>query len=440
MRTNLFTDDLSGLKNDELFEAIVDFATAQPIEGWRHDYTEKWEDAGLKNIAAFANTFGGLLIVGVKKGKKDVACGFPGVETDSEYKTRIASAIAANISPVPSYSIFECHQPGASDRKFCVVQVREGRHLHLITKKDLHPAYVRNEDESRIADATQLRRLIDREKGSAALSDRITVDANRLRDSMLVNRGYKNPDSSTWYLSTHDPSQTFLKLVLMPVEAITIELEQMYEDKIRKFIYELYPRIGDTIFQGAAKHGEGRGADFYEFIYYHRNLDYEIRWRITSTGAIGFAAQMHYQFEGAPNVWSIVDVANYLVLFFRLGMKWWEAIGYFGDGQLFVQLAIHGLDVLRHPNHGYCIQGFNPTISSSGALRFREPLDIRIDAIRFSAPGGNAANAQISFNYFTATEGLPRLVTSVVNQLVRSLGHGANWNLLKESIEYIVRN
>jgi len=103
MRTNLFTDDLSGLTNDELFAAIVHFATAQPVEGWRHDYTEKWEEAGLKNIAAFANTFGGLLVVGVKKGKQDVACEFPGVETDSEYKTRIASAIAANISPVPSY-------------------------------------------------------------------------------------------------------------------------------------------------------------------------------------------------------------------------------------------------------------------------------------------------------------------------------------------------
>src|SRR5216684_1831773 len=139
MPTNLFTDDLDGLKNDELFAAIVDFANAQPIEGWRHDYTEKWEDAALKNIAAFANTFGGLLVVGVKKGKKDIVCEFPGVETDSEYKTRIASAIAANISPVPSYNIFECHKPDAPNRRFCVVRLREGKSIHLITKKDFSP-------------------------------------------------------------------------------------------------------------------------------------------------------------------------------------------------------------------------------------------------------------------------------------------------------------
>src|SRR5260370_30066814 len=147
MSINLFTDDLSGLQNDELFTAIADFAKAQPIEGWRHDYTEKWEDPALKNIAAFANTFGGLLIIGVRKGKKDVTCELLGVESDSEYKTRIASAIAANISPVPSYSIFECHKPDAPNRRFCVIRVREGKLLHLITKKDFSPVYVRNEDE-----------------------------------------------------------------------------------------------------------------------------------------------------------------------------------------------------------------------------------------------------------------------------------------------------
>jgi hypothetical protein len=131
--------------------------------------------------------------------------------------------------------------------------VREGRHLHLITKKDLHPAYVRNEDESRIADATQLRRLIDRGKGVPALSDRITGKANQLRDSMLINSGHQNPDSNTWLLSAHQHSQTTLKLELVPAETMLTELEQSHEDRLRKLVSELYPRVGDTVFQGAAK-------------------------------------------------------------------------------------------------------------------------------------------------------------------------------------------
>ncbi len=40
MTYDLQTDDLSKATNDELFAGIEGFCAAQPIEGWRHDYTE----------------------------------------------------------------------------------------------------------------------------------------------------------------------------------------------------------------------------------------------------------------------------------------------------------------------------------------------------------------------------------------------------------------
>jgi hypothetical protein len=43
----------------------------------------------------------------------------------------------------------------------------------------------------------------------------------------------------------------------------------------------------------------------------------------------------------------------------------------------------------------------------------------------------------VSASYFSANENLSRLATSIVNQLLGSLGHRADWNLLKNSIEYI---
>jgi predicted HTH transcriptional regulator len=156
MPTNLFTDDLNALDNDELYLAIAGFAKTQQSEGWRHDYTVQWSDLALTKVAAFSNTFGGILIVGVKKEKTDIACELVGVESETEYKTRIASAIAANISPVPSYDVFECHKPNFHNLRFCVVRVRERRSLHLITKKGLVPVYVRNEDQDLPADASQL--------------------------------------------------------------------------------------------------------------------------------------------------------------------------------------------------------------------------------------------------------------------------------------------
>ncbi len=70
MTADLFTDELGSLSNDELYAAVVELARAQPNERWRLEYTDQWEESSLKDVAAFANTFGGLLIVGVRKGKE----------------------------------------------------------------------------------------------------------------------------------------------------------------------------------------------------------------------------------------------------------------------------------------------------------------------------------------------------------------------------------
>jgi hypothetical protein len=132
------TDDLAVLDNDDLYAAVEELTKAQPSEGWRLDYTEQWDDSALKNIAAFAHSFGGLLIVGVRKAKVDPAPKLVGVASTVEYKTRIASAIAANISPVPVYSIFECHMPGTPTQKVCVVRVA------VVHARDIGPGIARN--------------------------------------------------------------------------------------------------------------------------------------------------------------------------------------------------------------------------------------------------------------------------------------------------------
>lgn len=428
MSTNLFIDDIGRLANDDLFGAIEEFAKAQLVEGWRHDYTEYWDETSLKNIAAFAHTFGGLLIVGVRKQKRDAVCELPGVESESEYKTRIASAIASNISPVPSYDVFECHKPTDSRRRFCVVRVRASKALHLITKKSLLPVYVRNEDEVLPANAVELRRLIDREREFPELSSIVTERTNQLRNAMMVGRSYRSGDPESWYLSPHESSQTFLKLMLVSPEASAIELEKLHEDVFQKFVFELYPRDLDCLRRGVALGASRRGAGFYEFAFYHPNVNYEMRWHITSLGDIGFAVQM----DDGHRLWSVVDVAQYIVLLTRLAIRWWEFIQFFGDGRLQVQLNIPGLDVLR-ATEGYYIHAFDP----SSSLQFTR-RDIRKDAITLGKISGNAANAEAKVNYFSAREELPRLTASLLNQLLRSLGHVADMKLLQASIESMV--
>jgi len=258
MPTDIFTDDLGTLTNDELYAAIEELSKAQPNEGWRLDYTEQWEDSALKNVSAFANAFGGLLIVGVRKAKQDAVPELVGVDSDFEYKTRIASAIAANISPAPSYNIYECHKPDTPNKKFCVVRIRDSKILHLVTKKGLDPVYVRNEDEARPANAEQLRMLIDRERESPALSQNMDRRAIDLQVSKSVRFGYRDQDSSAWHMSYYQDSLTFLKLEMIPSNTIELELERSHETSVWRLISDLYPRVPDTVVTGVALRAEVR--------------------------------------------------------------------------------------------------------------------------------------------------------------------------------------
>src|SRR5690242_1127779 len=102
MTIDLFTADLDALDNAGKFQAVTEFCANRSSEGWRLDYAESWDDRALEKVASFANTFGGLLIIGVRKGKNDPEPIPVGAKSPTELKTRIASSIAANLSPVPS--------------------------------------------------------------------------------------------------------------------------------------------------------------------------------------------------------------------------------------------------------------------------------------------------------------------------------------------------
>jgi hypothetical protein len=116
----------------------------------------------------------------VNKDKSDPERLLIGVNSTTEYKTRVASSIAANISPVPSYYVYECHKPGEPNSKLCVVQVRNANSFHLLTKKNIKPIHVCNEDETREADAADIRRLLERNRLTEDFSAKLMERANEI--------------------------------------------------------------------------------------------------------------------------------------------------------------------------------------------------------------------------------------------------------------------
>src|SRR4029077_5754541 len=132
MSIDLFRDELTTVTSTDLYPTIIAFtrllepAADRPRESFVLDFKQVWNDSAIQTVAAFAHTFGGLLIVGVAE-QEGVPMQCVGVQTKGELKTAIASSIATNISPTPPYEIAECVLPQYPDKKLAVIRVRQGQ-------------------------------------------------------------------------------------------------------------------------------------------------------------------------------------------------------------------------------------------------------------------------------------------------------------------------
>lgn len=339
---DLFAIQFSSLGNDQLYSAIVEFAQAQPNESNRHDFKSVWTSDAVKDVAALANTFGGLLVIGVAKGQDDPEARLIGVASSSELTTGIASSIATNISPTPSYDISECCKPGETNKRFCVVRIRNDSTLHLVTKKGIAPVWIRNADQTITADAAQLRGLIDRERQIVAgLDDALTERAQGILGEMII--GHQYADAPDW-TRVWQRSDTYFKLALVPREVRLVPLDVRDERQFTAVIHRHYRRVASNL-RGTgpiARDAANRGGSFYEYRWYHRNLDYDGRWRITNRLDVAHATQAKMD-----DKWSLVDTVMYTILLLKVGAAWWKTQGYFGDGILFANLSVDALQLQR---------------------------------------------------------------------------------------------
>jgi len=408
---DLFSSDFIGLNNDQRYSAIVDFARVQPLESNRHDFKLIWNNDGLKDVAAFANTFGGILVIGVEKNQSDPEAKVSGVESNSELTTGIASAIATNISPTPSYDIMECHKTGETNRRFCVIRVRSDSTLYIVTKKAISsPVWIRNADQTVAADAAQLRRMIDREKQfTPNVSEVMWNRAHALFEEMIIGCNYA-ADTAHWTAGSWNRSETYFKVAIIPTERTFVMLDGRSEHRFNTLIHQNYRRIRSTLGGSSpvSVDAQNRSADFFEYRWYHKNLDLESRWRISQASEVAHSIQIKQDEK-----WSLVDVVFYIVLLLRITAEWWESLNYFGDGLLCADLKVDDLPLARGSS-GQFLTLFDPAGGGFG---------IRQQSINVHAQQRREAQAYDKVNFSSMRENVPQIVTSLMNVLVRSLGH-----------------
>jgi hypothetical protein len=106
----------------------------------------------------------------------------------------------------------------------------------------------------------------------------------------------------------------------------------------------------------------------------------------------------------------------------RLSAKWWESLHYFGDGVLYANLRVESLELARGKS-GQFIQLFGP---GTGDFALRpEVLDLGQQQIV-------DAQAGVPVNFAEMRSEIPEIVTSVINSLLRTLGHGVFWANFKD--------
>jgi hypothetical protein len=421
--TDLFKADFNALSNDEAYAAIAAFADAQPNESNRHDFKLVWTHDAVTHVAAFANTFGGLLVVGVDKGKNATQAVLAGVTSTSEIMTGIASAIATNISPTPSYDIMECYKPGETNKRFCVVRVRSDSILYLVTKKGSPPVWIRNADQTISADAAQLRRLIDRERQAEQnTSERVISQAGKIADEMFI--GYNYPEGPNWSVSGWNRSDNYLKLAVLPAERRLIPLDVCQEDKFVRLVHHQYQRISRCLGTNVAYDARNRDADFFEYRWYHAKLKYEQRWRTTDDLVVAHATQLN-----EDSKWSLLDVVMYSILLLKIAAQWWTSFNYFGDGIFFADISVSGLQLARG-NANEFTKLFGP---GQGDYGMREGV------LQVSTQQRNEAQAYVPLNSATLLDNIPRTVTSLLNPLLRRLGHAVAWAEFEENVRIIAQ-
>ncbi len=206
---------------------------------------------------------------------------------------------------------------------------------------------------------------------------------------------------------------------------------EVYEARFVGVVHGLYPRVPRTVSGGPATDAEDRGADFYEYLWYYRDVDHEERWRITSRGEIAHAAQVRSP-DGRSS-WSLVDLTVYVILFLRLGERWWNELGQLGDGYLSVELRAQNLEVERRNDR--FLYSFDPRNASP-----TEKGNLYIDgsAVLVSKRQNPRANAEARLNFLSSAGKRSELVTSVMNTLLRSLGHALVWKEFEADVSRII--
>jgi schlafen family protein len=424
LSTDLYTANFGLITETELYKGVQDLTRVDlPIpdrspEGYLIDFKEKWSDKSLRVVASFANTFGGIIIIGVSEngGKADKIVG---EASSSELKTRLAGAIAANITPTPLYDIAECTMPTDASRRLAVIRVRSANRVHYLLKKGESPVYIRNEDQSIPAPAAELRQLIEREREALVNPALIAKSAEALFARVTVTSA-KSAGTTLERHKDRTKSKTSLKIAIVPEHPIDLHLDYQVEDAVDAVVAKTFPMHYSAIMNGVTKSETQRSKDMFLLSLIRESPDIETKWLLSSKGEWVYATVFALDFAGRE-LWSLLDLGIQLLNTVSAAHFLLLREGYVGQAALFIEIE-PGRSALHVEN------GTLPALIFG---EFRVTPWPQVIPHMPTTQHQSKAIARATSTFHTRTAAVDELLADVLNQLLRDLNYAADLNQLR---------
>ena len=317
---NLFTADLNALLVADLedFLAIKSAEEQRPAEGIKIDYKLKEPSDFPETVAAFANTAGGLVFIGVesKRLKHNVPVALPG-ETfiGGDIRARITGKIISQVTPRPEFSVGVAPIAGHPSVAVVVVRVPEGRWPpYEFSESNRTRIPVRIEDTVRQATLREIEQLFSkRQSQSQTASQRV---AEAFDETKPFNPGY-----IVQFAEPSIPSNAYQTWVARPRQPLPLILDRDFEDSARLGIL--------SRFKGMVPLQEfppSIGANSHTFRWQGRTsgnlgtLTYVRYFEITSEGCVRYSEKIDRHDTGVESVSDLyigsMQFLNFLVAFY----------------------------------------------------------------------------------------------------------------------------
>ena len=267
------------------------------------------------DVAALANTYGGLIFLGIQsdRNQNNVPVQWEGVQLGSDPSVRVASRILSTVRPRPEFDI---GLASSANGNIVVIRVREGSYPPYEYEQGASVRIpIRVNDRNKQASLRDIEALIERRNATKQAAQRASTSLQP--ESLVALRTESLPGGGT----RESRDDRVHMMILVPHRPSRWRLDVKFERQFERWIQQAFPNA--RTFSNNFRSGM-----FYDV----REIRNEAKrlyrvWRITSDGALGVARNVdHHGSPGEP----IGDFAADLLFFFRLARTVLEEGASFG--------------------------------------------------------------------------------------------------------------